>query len=103
MLGVKLAVSTGVWSNALVAYSYKWEDCNASGAECSTILGTTNQNYTVATSDVGHTLVAVVDSYERRGLCVNGYRTDCNGRYYRCGILAAGEHCACCDHTRPRQ
>lgn len=60
VVGVRLAVSSGKWSNSPVAYAYQWEDCNSSGEACTPILGATNQNYIPTTSDVGHTLVAEV-------------------------------------------
>jgi DNA-binding beta-propeller fold protein YncE len=59
-VGVRMAVSNGVWSNSPVVYGYQWEDCNSVGKECTPILGATNANYTPASSDVGHTLVAEV-------------------------------------------
>jgi tripartite motif-containing protein 71 len=60
VVGVTMGVSSGAWSNSPVAYSYQWEDCNSTGEECVLIPGATNANYTVMTSDDGHTLVAVV-------------------------------------------
>lgn len=59
-VNVVMGVSSGKWTNEPVAHSYQWKDCNAEGKECTPILGATNQNYTVASSDVGHTLVAQV-------------------------------------------
>jgi RHS repeat-associated protein len=60
IVGVTVGVSNGVWSGSPVAYGYQWEDCNTKGEACTPILGATNANYTVASSDVGHTLVALV-------------------------------------------
>jgi DNA-binding beta-propeller fold protein YncE len=60
VVGVPMGVSNGTWSNNPVGYGYQWEDCNSSGLDCTSILGATNANYTVASSDVGHTLVAQV-------------------------------------------
>jgi streptogramin lyase len=59
-VGVRLAVSNGVWSNAPVAYAYAWERCNSSGKECSPIAGATNANYTATNADAGDKLVAQV-------------------------------------------
>lgn len=67
VVGVKMGVSSGVWSNSPVAYSYQWEDCNSEGKACTPILGATNANYTVASSDVGHTLVAQVQAINGGG------------------------------------
>ncbi len=52
--------SNGTWSNNPLAYGYQWEDCNASGAECTFIQGATNFNYAPTSTDVGHTLRVVV-------------------------------------------
>ncbi|HEY5195238.1 MAG TPA: 6-bladed beta-propeller [Solirubrobacteraceae bacterium] len=60
VVGVKMGVSNGTWSNSPVAYSYQWKDCNSSGGECVPILGATNANYTLQSSDVGHKIVAQV-------------------------------------------
>jgi RHS repeat-associated protein len=67
VVGVRMSVSDGVWSNAPVAYAYEWEDCNSSGKECTPILGATNENYTPASSDVGHTLIAQVSAIDGDG------------------------------------
>jgi RHS repeat-associated protein len=60
VVGVRLAVSRGSWSGTPIAYGYQWQDCNSSGGECSAIPGATNPNYVVASSDVGHKIVAQV-------------------------------------------
>ncbi len=67
VVGVKMGVSGGVWSNGPVAYGYQWEDCNAEGKACISILGATNANYTLQSSDVGHTLVAQVQAINGGG------------------------------------
>lgn len=66
-VGTRLAVIKGVWSNSPVAYTYAWEDCNVSGGECAPITGATNPNYTVASTDVGHTIVAQVSAINGGG------------------------------------
>jgi RHS repeat-associated protein len=58
--GVRLAVSQGKWSGSPVGYSYAWKECNASGGECTPILGADNANYTPGAREVGHTMIAVV-------------------------------------------
>jgi RHS repeat-associated protein len=65
--GVRMAVSQGKWSGSPVAYSYRWEDCNASGGECTAILGADNPNYTPVSGDVGHTLIAQVQATNGSG------------------------------------
>lgn len=59
-IGTTLGVSHGKWTNSPVSYGYQWEDCNYEGKSCTPIAGATNENYTAAASDGGHTLVALV-------------------------------------------
>ncbi len=65
--GVTMGVSSGVWSNSPISYGYQWEDCNSKGEACTLIPGATNANYTVASSDGGHTLIAVVTATDGGG------------------------------------
>lgn len=60
VIGVRMSVSNGVWSNSPIVYAYQWQDCSLTGGECAAIPGATNANYTPVSSDVGHTLVAQV-------------------------------------------
>ncbi len=60
VVGLRMAVSNGVWSNSPVVYGYQWEDCNSEGKECTPIIGATNPNYTPVAGDIGHTLTAEV-------------------------------------------
>jgi RHS repeat-associated protein len=60
MVGTRMTDSDGVWSGSPVVYGYQWMDCNTTGGECIPIPGATNPNYTPASSDIGHTLVAQV-------------------------------------------
>ena len=68
--GFRLAVSNGKWSGSPVTYGYVWEDCNAEGKECQTIPGANGANYTVTSSDEGHTLVARVTATNGGGSVV---------------------------------
>ncbi|HEV7944037.1 MAG TPA: RHS repeat-associated core domain-containing protein [Solirubrobacteraceae bacterium] len=56
VVGVRMAVSQGKWSGGPVAYAYRWEQCNATGAECAVIPGADNANYAPAASVAGHTV-----------------------------------------------
>ncbi len=60
VVGVRMTVSDGVWSQSPVSFAYQWMDCSPAGGECTPILGATNPNYTPTSSDLGHTLVAQV-------------------------------------------
>jgi hypothetical protein len=73
VVGQVLAVSTGSWSGAPLSFSYQWMDCTTSGGQppmtggCSTIGGATSSTYTVAASDVGHSLGVVVTAANASG------------------------------------
>ncbi|MFZ1995611.1 MAG: hypothetical protein WAU75_15990, partial [Solirubrobacteraceae bacterium] len=55
--GQKLTESHGGWiPKSPTGYSYQWQDCDASGANCSAIAGATAQTYTPSNADAGHTL-----------------------------------------------
>ncbi len=61
VVGTELTATSGSWSNNALAYSYQWERCNSSGAECAAIPGATNQGYTPRYGkDEGHTFVMLV-------------------------------------------
>ena len=65
--GARMSVSNGAWSNSPVVYGYQWEDCNAEHQDCTPIAGASNASYTVANSDVGHTLLARVSATNGAG------------------------------------
>jgi RHS repeat-associated protein len=67
VVGNRMTVSDGAWSPTPVSYAYRWSDCNTSDAECVTILGATNANYTPTSSDLGHTLDAEVTAVNGGG------------------------------------
>ena len=61
VVGTKIGVSSnGKWNANPLAYSYQWQDCNASGKECTAIPGAVNQAYYPVFGDEGRTLVAQV-------------------------------------------
>lgn len=66
-VGVRLAVSNGKWSGGPLAYSYQWESCSSSGANCSAVIGATNANYIPTAGEVGHTLFAIVTATNGSG------------------------------------
>jgi hypothetical protein len=55
-----LEVSTGAWSPTPAKLGYVWQRCNANGRLCTAIAAATGNAYTVSATDVGHTLVALV-------------------------------------------
>jgi hypothetical protein len=58
--GQTLTTSNGSWSGSPTSYGYGWEDCNSSGASCSSIGGATASSYMLQASDVGDTIRSVV-------------------------------------------
>ncbi len=65
--GQTLSVSQGTWGNSPSSYDYAWEDCNTSGASCTTISGAAASTYAVAASDVGSTIRAIVTAANANG------------------------------------
>jgi hypothetical protein len=58
--GQILRASTGSWTGSPSSYEYRWQDCNTSGEDCSNVGEATSSSYTLASSDVGHTIRVVV-------------------------------------------
>src|SRR5207253_2671042 len=54
--GHTLSVSHGGWTNNPLTYGYRWEACDSSGSNCTTIPGATGQTYALTSSDIGHTI-----------------------------------------------
>lgn len=66
--GELLSSSHGGWSNRPLAYSYQWEDCEASGqGKCTPIIGAVNETYTVQQSDIGFKLRTSVSAENEAG------------------------------------
>jgi len=58
--GQTLTTTNGGWTGSPTSYTYKWQDCNSSGASCANISGATFTTYTLQASDVGSTIRSVV-------------------------------------------
>jgi len=66
--GQSLSTSSGSWSGSPApSYTYQWQDCSSTGGSCTSISGATASSYTLAASDVGHTIVAVVTATNSQG------------------------------------
>jgi hypothetical protein len=63
--GDTLTATSGTWSNSPTSYGYQWQDCI--GATCSNITGATTSDYTIQSSDVGHSLAVVVTATNSSG------------------------------------
>lgn len=71
--GQTLTEKHGTWTNSgtSTSYTYQWEDCDATGANCAPISGATGATYTPSITDVGETLV-VQETAANGGLPVAG-------------------------------
>jgi hypothetical protein len=65
--GQQLSASNGSWTNGPTAYAYQWQDCDASGANCTSISGATTSSYTLVSGDAGHTVRVVVTASNAGG------------------------------------
>ncbi len=60
VVGKVIQVTTGNWSPTPPTLTYRWERCNANARACAAIANATTSSYTVAGSDLGHALLAIV-------------------------------------------
>jgi hypothetical protein len=65
--GQRLSATKGSWSGNPTSYSYQWRHCNSSGRGCANISSATSSSYTLAASDVGHTMRVVVTAVNEGG------------------------------------
>jgi hypothetical protein len=54
--GQTLSDGHGNWPGTPTGYAYEWERCSGAGYNCVAIPGATAQSFTLAASDVGHTI-----------------------------------------------
>lgn len=67
-VGSTLTGSPGSWSgDTPIAYAYRWERCNASGASCNDIGGATDSTYTLVSADAGNTIRLAVTASNSAG------------------------------------
>ncbi len=65
--GNPLTTTDGTWANGPTGYTYQWQDCDASGQNCSNIAGATSNSYQLTSADVGDTVVSVVTATNAGG------------------------------------
>lgn len=58
--GQALTASPGSWTNNPGTFTYQWQDCEASGNNCSNLPGEAGVTHFLGAGDVGHTLRVVV-------------------------------------------
>jgi lysozyme len=59
-VGQVLASSVGTWSGAPKTFAYRWQRCDATGANCLAIAKATKATYTLTPDDLGSTLALIV-------------------------------------------
>jgi len=65
--GRTLTTSNGSWNNNPTSFSYQWQQCDNSSANCTAIAGATAKTYTVASGDVDHKLRSAVTATNADG------------------------------------
>jgi cytoskeletal protein RodZ len=65
--GSLLTASTGSWTGSPSSYAYRWLRCDAQGGGCGPIAGADSRQYTVTSTDVGHTLRVQVTAANAAG------------------------------------
>lgn len=65
--GGTLQTTTGTWSNNPTGYTYQWQRCDSTGANCSTISGANSSSYIGQSADVDDTLKATVTASNSAG------------------------------------
>ena len=65
--GQTLTASDGTWTGSPSSYTYQWQDCDSTGANCVAIDGATSSSYNLAGGDVGHTIKVTVTAASDSG------------------------------------
>ena len=61
VVGDTLATGNGTWNGTpVIGFTYQWQDCDGTGANCTSIPSATGATYTVQAADVGSTVECVV-------------------------------------------
>ncbi len=66
-VGQTLTTSNGTWSNASATYTYAWNRCDTTGANCASINGATASTYVLVAADQGHTIRSAVTATDSTG------------------------------------
>jgi hypothetical protein len=65
--GQTLTAAPGTWTADDAAFTYQWQHCDATGANCTDVAGATQPTYAVTAADVGFTLRVNVTATNRFG------------------------------------
>ena len=66
-VGSTLTANPGTWTGSSVTFAYQWRQCDASGANCTSITGATGNTYVIASGDAGHTIRVAVTGTDATG------------------------------------
>ena len=67
-VGETLSVSNGVWTgDAPITFTYQWQSCDVTGANCVDIPGATGSSYTITSADETHTFQVQVTATNAAG------------------------------------
>jgi hypothetical protein len=66
-VGSTLTANPGTWTGSSITFAYQWRQCDASGANCTSITGATSNTYVIASGDVGHTIRIAVTATDATG------------------------------------
>jgi hypothetical protein len=66
-VGSTLTANPGTWTGSSITFTYQWRQCDASGANCTSITGATASTYVIANGDVGHTIRVAVTGTDATG------------------------------------
>jgi hypothetical protein len=65
--GQTLSGSNGTWGDEPTSFTYQWQHCDSSGANCTSVAGATGATYAVTSADVGFTLRLSVTAANKYG------------------------------------
>jgi hypothetical protein len=65
--GDTLTAAAGSWTNSPTSFSYQWQDCDATGANCKPVPGATGQTYALVTGDIGYRVRVEVSASNSAG------------------------------------
>jgi hypothetical protein len=66
-VGSTLTVSPGTWTGSSITFTYQWQRCDATGANCTPITGATSTTYVLANEDADHTIRVAVTGTDSTG------------------------------------
>jgi hypothetical protein len=66
-VGSTLTANPGTWTGTAIKFTYQWQRCDNSGANCTAISGATNNTYVLANEDADHTIRVAVTGTDATG------------------------------------